>query len=71
MAFILLTASFGPFERLLQTADLKLEQWLVCLGVSLGIVVVSELRKLLYKHPLDEDDTTPAPGAPAATIDLR
>ena len=39
---------------IVDTTDLNIEQWGICLGASLLIVVVSELRKLLFKQPLDE-----------------
>src|SRR3954468_20000732 len=52
---IILSTTFGPFQRLLQTGDLELEQWLVCIGGALLIVVVSELRKLVLPSPLDEE----------------
>jgi Ca2+-transporting ATPase len=51
---IILTVTFGPFQRLLNTASLDLGQWLVCIGCALSIVVVSELRKALVKRPIDE-----------------
>jgi Ca2+-transporting ATPase len=51
---ILLQSSLSPLQRLLDTTDLNIEQWGICLGSALLIVVVSEVRKLLYKQPLDE-----------------
>src|SRR4051812_11217136 len=42
---IILTTTFAPLQRLLQTGDLELEQWLVCIGVALVIPVVAEVRK--------------------------
>jgi len=51
---IILTTAFAPLQRLLDTAGLNLQEWLICVGVALSIVLVSELRKLLVKRPLDE-----------------
>jgi len=51
---IVLTTVFGPLQRLLDTAGLNLQEWLICVGVSLSIVVVAELRKALVKRPIDE-----------------
>ena len=66
---IILTVTFAPLQRLLQTADMELEQWLVCIGVALVIPVVAEIRKLVVRRPLDE---APAqePVAPEKVIDL-
>jgi hypothetical protein len=33
---------------------MNLQEWLICVGVALSIVVVSELRKLLIHRSLDE-----------------
>jgi Ca2+-transporting ATPase len=54
VGIIILTVTFGPFQRLLNTASLDLGQWLVCIGCALSIVVVSELRKALIRRPIDE-----------------
>jgi Ca2+-transporting ATPase len=53
LATIVLTTSLNPLQRLLQTGDLELQQWLVCIGAALTVPVISELRKLLVKRPLD------------------
>jgi Ca2+-transporting ATPase len=68
-AAIILTTTFAPFQRLLQTTDLDLGQWLVCIGVALVIPLVSEIRKAVVHRPLDE---VPAKGAlkQAATEDV-
>jgi Ca2+-transporting ATPase len=66
-AAILLTTSFGPFQRFLNTTDLELEQWLVCLGAALAIGVVYEIRKAVFHRPLDDvgAEDTAATAAPA------
>ena len=51
---IILESVFGPLQRLLDTAAMNLQEWLICVGVALSIVVVSELRKLLIHRSLDE-----------------
>jgi Ca2+-transporting ATPase len=61
IGIIILTTTFAPFQRLLETAMLSLNQWLICIAGSLLIVVVSELRKALVKRPVDEQ-----PGVDAA-----
>jgi Ca2+-transporting ATPase len=54
LAVIVLETSLSPLQRLLQTTDLELQQWLVCIGVALVVPIVSELRKLLVRRPIDE-----------------
>jgi Ca2+-transporting ATPase len=72
LGVIVLTVTFAPFQRLVQTGDLELEQWLVCIGGGLTILVVSELRKLLFKRPLDEAAPAEVEEPEAEpTIDLR
>jgi Ca2+-transporting ATPase len=73
VGIIILSTTLAPLQRLLDTGPLELEQWLVCIGAALLIVVVSELRKLLFHQPLDEvpaadepSDEVPASQAPAA-----
>jgi Ca2+-transporting ATPase len=51
---IILTTTLSPFQRLLHTGELKLQEWLVCIGVALLVPIVSELRKLLIHRSLDE-----------------
>ena len=51
---IILESVFAPLQRLLDTAAMNLQEWLICIGVALSIVVVSELRKRLIHQPLDE-----------------
>ena len=51
---IVLMTEFGFFRRILDTTNLDLDQWVVCILVGLLIIPVSEVRKLLLKTPLDE-----------------
>jgi Ca2+-transporting ATPase len=67
---IILTTTFGPLQRLVQTTELDLQQWLICIAGALAIVVISELRKLLFHQPNDEVVSEAAP-ASAEAIDLR
>ena len=60
LAMIVLTTTLNPLERLLQTAPLELEQWLVCIGLALAVGVLSEVRKFVQRrlHVDDEPDVT-------------
>jgi Ca2+-transporting ATPase len=46
---LLLATVFGPLEAFLKTTSLDVRQWLVCIGVSLSIIVVSEIRKAVRR----------------------
>jgi Ca2+-transporting ATPase len=63
---IVLMTEFGFFRRILDTTNLNLDQWVVCILVGLLIIPVSEIRKLLLKTPLDEVPAEAIPAAPAA-----
>lgn len=63
---IILMTEFGLFRRILDTTNLDLEQWLVCIVVGLLIIPVSEIRKLILRKPIDEAEDEVAPAAPAA-----
>jgi Ca2+-transporting ATPase len=62
---IVLTTTFGPLQRLLQTTELELEQWLVCIGGALTVVAISEIRKALVHRPLDEE---PVPAVQTSAV---
>ena len=49
-AAILLGTELGFFHRILNTVHLNLHQWLVCIVVGLGIIPVSEARRLLLER---------------------
>ncbi len=51
---IVLTTTFAPLQRLLETSELSMEQWLVCIGAASSIAVISELRKLIVRRPVDD-----------------
>jgi magnesium-transporting ATPase (P-type) len=71
IATTILVTTFGPFQRMLDTTQLKTEHWLICIGGALVLGAVYELRKALYRHPLDEsradlDAVEPAPSLATA-----
>ena len=47
---IVLGTELDLFQRFLDTTGLTLEQWLLCIGVALTIVAVSEVRKLILRR---------------------
>jgi Ca2+-transporting ATPase len=59
----------GVLQRLLGTVSLTAEQWLVALVVGMSLLVIAEVRKLVWKIPVDEvprgDEGTAAPPAAA------
>jgi len=51
---IILATELPLFQRILGTASLSIDQWVVCIVVSLSIIVVEEARKLLKIRTGDE-----------------
>jgi Ca2+-transporting ATPase len=52
---LLLATVFGPLEAFLKTTTLDVQQWLICTGVALSIIVVSEIRKAVRRRTAAED----------------
>ena len=50
VAAIIFGTEFDLFQHFLDTTGLSLEQWLLCIGVALTIVAVSEVRKLILRR---------------------
>ncbi len=63
---IVLATELGFLQNALGMVSLTGEQWLVCLGVSLSLVVVEEVRKLLKVRTGDVPAVAPATPATAA-----
>jgi Ca2+-transporting ATPase len=47
---IILATEFGFLRRILDTVELTGNQWLICIGAALPIVVASEIRKLVLRR---------------------
>jgi Ca2+-transporting ATPase len=60
VATIILATELGFLQRFLGMASLTGQQWLVCVGVSLSLIVVEEVRKLLKVRTGDEPVASPA-----------
>jgi Ca2+-transporting ATPase len=65
VASIFLAVELGLFQRFLDTTSLTSDQWLICIVVGLAVLVVSEVRKLIWKTPLDDEPETVAQARPA------
>jgi len=59
---LILSTVFGPFQKFLDTTSLDIQQWLICTGVALSIIIVSEIRKLIRRRK----DAALVPAGPAA-----
>ena len=57
---IILATSFGFLQRILDTVELTGNQWLICIGAALPIVVASEIRKFLLRRR-DPASAEPSP----------
>ena len=49
-AAIILATELGFFQRVLDTVELTGNQWLICIGAGLTVVVASELWKLVARR---------------------
>ena len=56
---IVLATEFGFLQRLLGTVSLTADQWVVCIGVAVSLIVVEEVRKLLKISTLALPATAP------------
>jgi len=63
---ILLATELGFLQNFLTTTSLTGQQWLVCIGVSLSLIVVEEVKKLLKVRTGDEPTAATVPAAAAA-----
>ena len=66
---LILSTVLGPLQKFLATTSLDVQQWLICTGVALSIIVVSEIRKVIRRRkaagaaPAGQE--APAPAAAA------
>jgi Ca2+-transporting ATPase len=63
---IVLATELGFLQNFLGMVSLTGEQWLVCIGVSLSLIVVEEVRKLLKVRTGDEPVATALAASAAA-----
>jgi len=54
LVITILMTSMGLLQRLLGTVELNTEQWLVCLVLGIALLIIAEVRKLVWKIPTDE-----------------
>jgi Ca2+-transporting ATPase len=55
---LILSTVFGPLQAFLKTTSLDLQQWLICTGVALSVIIASEIRKAIRRRAATE--ATPA-----------
>jgi Ca2+-transporting ATPase len=61
--FIVLIPNLDFLNRLLGTTTLTIEQWAICIVVGLIVLVVGEVKKLVWKVDFDEAPDQVAPAA--------
>jgi Ca2+-transporting ATPase len=66
VAAIVLATEFGPFQRLLQTVELDLGQWLVCIAVASSVIWVTEIYKAFGRRRAASTAPVSATGARVA-----
>jgi P-type Ca2+ transporter type 2C len=47
---IFLATTFDPLERMLDTTELTVQQWAICILVASSIIVIAEIRKLFRRR---------------------
>ena len=47
---VFLATTFGPLQRILDTVEITVEQWAICIAVAASIIVVAEIRKFLRRQ---------------------
>ncbi|MFV2062308.1 MAG: cation-translocating P-type ATPase [Chloroflexota bacterium] len=57
----------GLLQRLLGTVSLTFDQWIISIVVGWSILLVSEIRKLVWKKPFDQPSDEAASVAPVST----
>ena len=48
---LFLATVFGPFQALLKTTNLDIQQWLICTAIALSVIVLAEIKKAVRKEP--------------------
>lgn len=67
LVITVLSTELGILQRILGTVGLDLDQWLVCIGVSLLVIVVAEVRKLLRIRVTEVNAPAEAVAVPVPT----
>ena len=63
---IFLATAFGPLQRVLDTVELGVDQWAICIAAGAVIIVVAEVRKFFRRRARStEDASVGAPAVPA------
>ncbi len=57
---ILLATQFGPLQRVLDTVELTVGQWALCVVVAASIVVICEVKKVLHIRTGEEPEVEAA-----------
>ena len=66
---IFLATTFGPLQGILDTAELDVSQWAICVAVGASILVIAEIRKFVRRRSGPQTAPgvpTTAPASPAA-----
>ncbi len=58
LLFTILSTELGVLQRILDTTSLTGGQWLVCIGLATGLLLVEELVKLVLRHRRGDTVTT-------------
>ena len=65
---LILATVLGPLQAFLKTTSLDVQQWLICTGVALSVIIASEIRKAIRRRAAAEAiPAEPSLTAPPAT----
>src|SRR4029077_13745889 len=56
---VFLATTFGPLQRILDTTELTVGQWALCIVLAASIIVVAEVRKVLRRRSAVAPAATP------------
>jgi Ca2+-transporting ATPase len=63
---VFLATTFGPLQRILNTTELTIDQWAICIVGAATIIVVAEVRKLVFRRRAPVDAGPVVAAAPAS-----
>jgi Ca2+-transporting ATPase len=53
-----LASELGMLQRFLGTVGLTFDQWVICIVTGFSILLFSEIRKIVWKKPIFDDEET-------------
>jgi Ca2+-transporting ATPase len=64
---IFLATTFGPLQRILDTTELSVDQWAICIAAAATILVVTEIRKVFRRRGMAGTEAASQPALAGQT----